>query len=1098
MKWYHGTFIVGTSSVTCHTSKYVVFNDDVKPDEFGKATWNQIDWYEASTAINIGDKFFNWETGHIYVCTANGKYMSDQYARDHGRNDQAKWRYDRTQLLNKPDKTVTGLTVSRNNGNSHTMTAKWKIPKNASDEKSSKRATNVSAYVIINESSSTNDKFALSTPDMATTATLNLSSMTAQDGKTKYARKSFYPLASKKLTSVKFFVALSNRYGSGSSVSSAYKFKAPRKPTLSSVSWNHETGRLTCTVKTDAGQDAQERYDTRYRVIVNSTANGNSTVDWKTSKATSFTITYDVQDQMQIGYVGYVLVTFEAYARGYAGDSEHVKTSFYVGWPPKPQFSEKTEGKEDYIVVPNDKDETKITAYIKTNASTSHPVTGVRLQKIVDVPYATAASIPASAWEASGVDTAAVDNGSCKALALAVEDLRPSPGTYTWVRIKSWRAAEDSVFVRYSEPQRVKQLETPALTAADDTVTVYSIGVGPDGESAVVELAWVADDSNACELSWAADADTWNSTEEPDTFVMEDGRWASTGSWTKGGKTYTCKAKVTIRGLEEGEPTFVRARRMAIPADKDGTTVYGKYCNVSTVTPAAPPESAVLSAPSYATRTKAKGATVAVSWAHEGGGTQTAWSVHKVSGASSTQVASGRDAAESAKLTLAATAELFVRLTCVGGTIDSNTVKVVVETDPTLSAFMPEVTTSQGQPVALMVDKEPVSYVACTLTAQGSHGEGPTGDVTQVAGDVVWTDAVTPVWYAYSAITNRMSVSSSMSALESAEDALAALSPGDAGYDEAAELVSKRLAELAYSYAYEAGVDFTTRSAARYAAFRLPAGLDLRDLATYVLAAKAVGGVYQQLASETVTCETAVAWAHQAPAPPNTIDVAPYDETDANGFRELGATILLEAPTGAAATDTYDVYRVRVDGVTLVAEGVEPGKVVRDRYAPFGDALLAYRIACRTADGDVDWLDVPYRLDAAFARIDWAGGYVVLPYDLAIDHRYEKDFEVRHHVGQTLPEGYWGEGRDRGVTITADLVRAMSDSDRARLHELGTWPGPCLVRCADGSCFEAHVDVGGMPVRHDSQAVAVSLSLTEIAPTGLWLAEVEDPPEDEG
>ena len=198
------------------------------------------------------------------------------------------------------------------------------------------------------------------------------------------------------------------------------------------------------------------------------------------------------------------------------------------------------------------------------------------------------------------------------------------------------------------------------------------------------------------------------------------------------------------------------------------------------------------------------------------------------------------------------------------------------------------------------------------------------------------------------------------------------------------------------------------------------------------------------------------------------------------------------APADRSGPDVYDVYRVTADGVMEAARGVPCGATVRDRHAPFGDGPLAYRVVTRTPDGDTAWADYPYELDVRTARIDWDGGWVDLPFGLSVNHQYSKDSEQRDHIGASLPEGYWGSSRRRTVTISADAIRALSAQDRRMLHELGRHMGPCLVRTPDGCCLEADMSVGGMPAKAASPIVAVSLSGVEIAPSGLFAAEVEE------
>lgn len=269
-----------------------------------------------------------------------------------------------------------------------------------------------------------------------------------------------------------------------------------------------------------------------------------------------------------------------------------------------------------------------------------------------------------------------------------------------------------------------------------------------------------------------------------------------------------------------------------------------------------------------------------------------------------------------------------------------------------------------------------------------------------------------------------------------------------------------------------------------------PDGLDLRDGATYD-ASCVVTSTTSGLASNEAACTFDVLWSHQAPVPSDSILVTPYDTTDANGIREIGAEIDLASPTGYVSGDSYDVWRVANDGAQLIAVAKEVTDEVVDPYAPFGDADLYYRVVTRTADGDFDYKDYPYSLAAKITRLDFGDEYVELPYNLVLKHDYSKDSEQRQHLGEELPQGYWNRGHGRTLDIESEMIRVLSAEDRAKLHRLGQHAGPVFVRTHDGSCMEAEV-VPSISLNYSSAAVPVSLTCTEIALTEEHMERAED------
>ena len=198
------------------------------------------------------------------------------------------------------------------------------------------------------------------------------------------------------------------------------------------------------------------------------------------------------------------------------------------------------------------------------------------------------------------------------------------------------------------------------------------------------------------------------------------------------------------------------------------------------------------------------------------------------------------------------------------------------------------------------------------------------------------------------------------------------------------------------------------------------------------------------------------------------------------------------------AGDTYDVYRLTLDGADLVAAGVAPGTVVNDTFAPFGgDGVpLAYRVAVRTADGCVDnWQDYTYELEGYELRIDWDGGYVELPYDLVVSGQWHKPFGRTGFFGGSQ-EGFWEDGgveHDGG--LSTDVIK-LKDQDRIEaVFRLADHCGPCLVRTPDGRCYDANVDVRSYRWSFDDGAVPVSFDVKRIDLTEEHMASLPEPDE---
>lgn len=331
-----------------------------------------------------------------------------------------------------------------------------------------------------------------------------------------------------------------------------------------------------------------------------------------------------------------------------------------------------------------------------------------------------------------------------------------------------------------------------------------------------------------------------------------------------------------------------------------------------------------------------------------------------------------------------------------------------------------------------------------------------------------------------------------LEALRDYEDAEDAYSSASLATEEAA-------LEAAYAAYYKAEAEYipTTSSVMPYAStITLPGALDILDLATYKISVVGIERVVGMRSYESVGVFS-VDLAHKAPQPPEEVEVEPFDVTDEQGYRTLGATIKLKPSVRTIATDVYDVYRVTQDGSFLVASDLGDDSEVLDPYAPFGSAYLRYRVACRTANGDEAWRDYDYYLlgdlkpGVGFLRLDWDNEYLELEHSVSHSDSYQKGFEARKHLDGTV-SGHWDEGRERTASLSATMIRGFETIAMESLRRLAQYPGPCMVRTVDGTAFVADVEVDGISPSSGTVNVGVSMSATEIGITDEFMAlEVE-------
>ena len=638
----------------------------------------------------------------------------------------------------KPKGAVTSLAVTRTK-NTHTMHAAWKVPSSLTKDSSADHATQLIVTWVLGLPGKDPKSVRVLNRATKKESNANLNSLTI--GRTTYTRSSFWPLSDKKLTYVTCTVQASNRVGKSSKkVSQTAKFKPPRIPSIAEIAFDEATAKVTTTITTDAGIDLQERYDTEYWwEVYDSATDAMVVADHSTSTATTIDLEYNASDYVLLGD-GYRRITCYAVARGYAGDSKPTPTeTFYLAYPNKPVINS--------VSAPSSASSDRVYALIDTNETTEHPVTQVQLQVLQDVPYATPAEVAQATeqWE----DIGGVDDGDCTALTALVEDVRPeTPGRHSWLRVKSWYLVEETL-ASYSAPMEVTDLFQPAYQATGDVVRLISGRPGDDGESALVTMAWAPaghiDQSDGTELSWSDQIDTWRSTDEPNVFnvLYDDGPISYTDPITGTTTSYQSSATITIKGLDEGAVTYVKARRYS---DNDDGVSYGEYSNTLTVTPAIVPTSVVLKADAYVS----DGEGVPVQWTFDGTSPQDAWQIITTDGTTLAEDANAIGSTIIPADRIAAFAvngeiEFYVSVSTGGQWVDSNAQTVHVTNRPTLTASTAETLTAQPMQIAAQSDSA-TAELTIIVTSNGTSGDTPTGVRTQATGDVVWSGVVSPEW----------------------------------------------------------------------------------------------------------------------------------------------------------------------------------------------------------------------------------------------------------------------------------------------------------------------------------------------------------------
>lgn len=1038
------------------------------------------------SGAQVGNTYLNKQSGNVYSCT--------ELHTDWQSPGWSKWVYTRTDIIAKPNQGVAGLGAPTRNPENWVMTAKWVLYDWQRNTKNGKRMTGqrITWRIETDQKNTKGQNIVYSVVENKSISTvqsvLNLNNFKPSGASAALSRLSFYPNQPRKITNLSCTVETKNDKGYGPAVKGATKFYKPRAPILSDFSFDPQSGNLTLTVTTDAGTDLYERYDTYIEATVQNTYRGDTKAKPLSgyplsTRSTTYPVTYNVADLMALGYDDYILVTVRATARGLAGNSATASKQYYISYPAQTSILDTKISSEEMSG--------KCTVFIDTNQHTDkqkqHPVDHVKLEYLANVEYSDPALIPGDVdWKATNI----VDDAQCTALSVAVTELIPDQGKYTWLRVKSWHMDEDRLF-RYSECVSVMHQE--ASTAQDDTIAIISAEAGKDGKSIVVVLGWEpqghTDDATGTELSWSDELDTWESTKTPESYQFT---WFKNQSVTKGSVTYQKSARLTIKGLSEGEMYYIKARRYL----ESDVITYSDYSDHASCMTGEIPESIVATADKFI----AAGSALPVYWTFSGNGMQTEWQIRSVTNAVNAYARSGVTALSSA----------WLSLTNGGSALTPSTDKIYI--------LMQD---SNGYAAGTQFewDETENEYAVCDKAVILVSGEGSTG-FAQIPAErlaahaedgslmirveaAAGSEFINSEWQPVNIVEApelTIDVDSTLTAQPLSFDAavstlcdlIVIVSSNGASGQLPTGIVRQTVGDTIHSDVYQPGWvedndEFT-------ATVTIPTGMDFWNGGTYTLTVIAVDRS-TGLRSETIENTISIAWAQEAVDPFGYVTLTPIDTTDDTGQHRKAVQIALTPPQNAAGTDVYDIYRLSGDGAQLIGDGFPLTYTTVDEYAPFGDDLtLYYRIAIRTQDGDVAYSDFEYNANGGYLRFDWDGNILELPYDITIQDGYKKNVDIRQHMDGSS-DGYWNKNIERTGSLSTDVIRLEQATEIDLAKQLARYPGVVFVRTPDGSAYEADVQVSDMSVQ-SRNITSIAIDATEVGLTQEFMLPIPEEEEE--
>lgn len=226
-----------------------------------------------------------------------------------------------------------------------------------------------------------------------------------------------------------------------------------------------------------------------------------------------------------------------------------------------------------------------------------------------------------------------------------------------------------------------------------------------------------------------------------------------------------------------------------------------------------------------------------------------------------------------------------------------------------------------------------------------------------------------------------------------------------------------------------------------------------------------------------------VSWDHQP-------EITPV-EIRTDEYRKI-SIFRVSKPEGYVEGDTFDAYRLSADRPEKIIDGGLFDTWYVDPFPAFG-RLGGHRIVSKslygdyiTAENQLAWTDTDEDdgdiLQETGVVIEFGNEVLRLPYNNAMDNRWQKDFQRTVYLGGAV-QGDWNPGVTRDLSLTCDATN-INDLDQIEtIRDLAEYPGICHVRTPDGSSFNADIQVSESRP-YDKKRVNYSFEIKKVDPQG--------------
>lgn len=230
----------------------------------------------------------------------------------------------------------------------------------------------------------------------------------------------------------------------------------------------------------------------------------------------------------------------------------------------------------------------------------------------------------------------------------------------------------------------------------------------------------------------------------------------------------------------------------------------------------------------------------------------------------------------------------------------------------------------------------------------------------------------------------------------------------------------------------------------------------LDDGAQYTLIATVSDNIGQK-AEDRI--DFTVSWTHQAVKAAGTAVIA-------GDIAEITPTAPTDTPPGWALDpdDRVDIYRLSAGKPELLVEGAEIGKTYVDPFPTLGE-LGGYRLVFVTVNGDYitadtepSWIDIQAGIRTLFQYIDFDGRRLELKYNVDLDMTMAKIQTVTHYLGGSI-QGDTLAGTEASGSVAGVIPYDVDLDTYRQLWALGEHEGPARIRTKQGANYSALVSV---------------------------------------